>query len=215
MQLIGEETSASDGIPNLTDAPTWVVDPLDGTTNFVHRWVDLICLCFWCWTHANLAQQFFPKFFSERLLLAMLDVCIVGVMSQQVPFCVCIDWTCHQQSSCSWSGIQPHSWWGTQSHYLFFTFFFKELAYELPKSTSLKASVATHDLFGSLNVGREIELGFFFCCGWDLNSQLFTAVQGRGAFLNGKRINGQLLSEFHIRQLLDLHGLSRDFIHSS
>lgn len=37
VQLIGEETSASDGIPNLTDAPTWVVDPLDGTTNFVHR----------------------------------------------------------------------------------------------------------------------------------------------------------------------------------
>lgn len=40
-----------------------------------------------------------------------------------------------------------------------------------------------------------------------MNSQLFTAAQGRGAFLNGKRINGQLLSEFHTRQLLDLHGI--------
>lgn len=127
VQLIGEETSASDGIPNLTDAPTWVVDPLDGTTNFVHRWVDLICLWLWCWTHANFARQFFPKFFSERVLLAKLDVCIVGVMSQQVPFCVCVDWTCHQQSSCCWSGVQPHSWWGTQSYYLFFTFFLRSL----------------------------------------------------------------------------------------
>jgi fructose-1,6-bisphosphatase/inositol monophosphatase family enzyme len=36
-QLIGEETSAIDGTPELTDAPTWIVDPLDGTTNFVHR----------------------------------------------------------------------------------------------------------------------------------------------------------------------------------
>lgn len=36
MQLIGEETCAENGVPVLTDAPTWVVDPLDGTTNFVH-----------------------------------------------------------------------------------------------------------------------------------------------------------------------------------
>jgi len=42
-QLIGEETSASDGIPDLTDAPTWVIDPLDGTTNFVHRF-PFVCV---------------------------------------------------------------------------------------------------------------------------------------------------------------------------
>lgn len=37
-EFIGEETTATlvDGIPELNDAPTWVVDPLDGTTNFVH-----------------------------------------------------------------------------------------------------------------------------------------------------------------------------------
>lgn len=36
--FIGEESSAEavDGIPNLTDSPTWIVDPIDGTTNFVH-----------------------------------------------------------------------------------------------------------------------------------------------------------------------------------
>lgn len=36
-QLIGEESSAEAGsIASLTDAPTWIVDPVDGTTNFVH-----------------------------------------------------------------------------------------------------------------------------------------------------------------------------------
>ncbi|CAD7700946.1 unnamed protein product [Ostreobium quekettii] len=34
-QFIGEEASA-DAAAHLTDAPTWMVDPLDGTTNFVH-----------------------------------------------------------------------------------------------------------------------------------------------------------------------------------
>jgi inositol-phosphate phosphatase/L-galactose 1-phosphate phosphatase len=41
--LIGEETSAIDGTPELTDAPTWIVDPLDGTTNFVHRY-PFVCV---------------------------------------------------------------------------------------------------------------------------------------------------------------------------
>lgn len=36
-KFIGEEESAVNGAtPELTDAPTWMVDPLDGTTNFVH-----------------------------------------------------------------------------------------------------------------------------------------------------------------------------------
>lgn len=36
-QLIGEETAALNGtISPITDDPTWIVDPLDGTTNFVH-----------------------------------------------------------------------------------------------------------------------------------------------------------------------------------
>eukprot|EP00667_Euglena_gracilis_P016529 EG_transcript_17310 len=34
--IIGEETSG--GTYTLTDAPTWTIDPVDGTTNFVHRW---------------------------------------------------------------------------------------------------------------------------------------------------------------------------------
>jgi fructose-1,6-bisphosphatase/inositol monophosphatase family enzyme len=37
VQFIGEETSAVHGTDDLTDAPTWIIDPVDGTTNFVHR----------------------------------------------------------------------------------------------------------------------------------------------------------------------------------
>ncbi|KAG7019374.1 Inositol monophosphatase 1, partial [Cucurbita argyrosperma subsp. argyrosperma] len=35
-KFIGEETTAACGHTELTDEPTWIVDPLDGTTNFVH-----------------------------------------------------------------------------------------------------------------------------------------------------------------------------------
>eukprot|EP00054_Salpingoeca_dolichothecata_P037651 m.11601 g.11601 ORF g.11601 m.11601 type:complete len:283 (-) comp7763_c0_seq1:93-941(-) len=38
-QLIGEESSL-DGY-SLSDEPTWIVDPIDGTTNFVHRHPDM------------------------------------------------------------------------------------------------------------------------------------------------------------------------------
>lgn len=38
-KFIGEEqASAEGGQPPLTDDPTWMVDPLDGTTNFVHSY---------------------------------------------------------------------------------------------------------------------------------------------------------------------------------
>lgn len=36
-KFIGEETvSKTNNLPDLTDAPTWIIDPIDGTTNFVH-----------------------------------------------------------------------------------------------------------------------------------------------------------------------------------
>lgn len=35
--FIGEESASESGaIPPLTKAPTWIIDPIDGTTNFVH-----------------------------------------------------------------------------------------------------------------------------------------------------------------------------------
>mmetsp|Transcript_10240 Transcript_10240/g.62560 ORF Transcript_10240/g.62560 Transcript_10240/m.62560 type:complete len:320 (-) Transcript_10240:1624-2583(-) len=44
-QFIGEEESSLQGFVNqLTDAPTWICDPLDGTTNFVHRF-PFVCVC--------------------------------------------------------------------------------------------------------------------------------------------------------------------------
>lgn len=43
--FIGEEGSAAQGFTSeLTDAPTWLVDPVDGTTNFVHR-QPYVCVC--------------------------------------------------------------------------------------------------------------------------------------------------------------------------
>lgn len=36
-KFIGEESSAASGIYDaLTDAPTWIIDPIDGTMNFIH-----------------------------------------------------------------------------------------------------------------------------------------------------------------------------------
>jgi Inositol monophosphatase family len=43
--FIGEETSAEQGsVDTLTDTPTWIIDPLDGTTNFVHKF-PFVCIC--------------------------------------------------------------------------------------------------------------------------------------------------------------------------
>ncbi|KAF1373186.1 hypothetical protein PFLUV_G00257750 [Perca fluviatilis] len=35
--FIGEESVAAGAPSVLTDSPTWIIDPIDGTTNFVHR----------------------------------------------------------------------------------------------------------------------------------------------------------------------------------
>uniref|UniRef100_A0A2P2INQ4 Inositol-phosphate phosphatase n=1 Tax=Rhizophora mucronata TaxID=61149 RepID=A0A2P2INQ4_RHIMU len=42
-EFIGEETTAAYGASELTDKPTWIVDPLDGTTNFVHGF-PFVCI---------------------------------------------------------------------------------------------------------------------------------------------------------------------------
>ncbi|XP_056290081.1 inositol monophosphatase 1-like [Pseudoliparis swirei] len=36
--FIGEESVAAGAPSVLTDSPTWIIDPIDGTTNFVHRY---------------------------------------------------------------------------------------------------------------------------------------------------------------------------------
>ena len=42
-KIIGEESSGADCNYSLTDDPTWTIDPIDGTTNFVHR-IGLSCV---------------------------------------------------------------------------------------------------------------------------------------------------------------------------
>lgn len=36
-RFIGEESVAAGEKLELTDSPTWIIDPIDGTVNFVHR----------------------------------------------------------------------------------------------------------------------------------------------------------------------------------
>ena len=36
-RFIGEESAGNEGEGQLTDGPTWMIDPIDGTTNFIHR----------------------------------------------------------------------------------------------------------------------------------------------------------------------------------
>ncbi|RCN33876.1 inositol monophosphatase family protein [Ancylostoma caninum] len=43
-KFIGEESTASGASIEWTDAPTWIIDPIDGTTNFVHR-IPLVAIC--------------------------------------------------------------------------------------------------------------------------------------------------------------------------
>ncbi|XP_012536424.1 inositol-phosphate phosphatase [Monomorium pharaonis] len=35
-KIIAEETTSMEKMPELTDAPTWFLDPIDGTVNFIH-----------------------------------------------------------------------------------------------------------------------------------------------------------------------------------
>lgn len=39
-RFIGEESVVSGKKIELTDDPTWIIDPIDGTTNFVHRYMS-------------------------------------------------------------------------------------------------------------------------------------------------------------------------------
>ncbi|GAB1865337.1 Inositol-1-monophosphatase [Camponotus japonicus] len=41
-KFIAEESTGKD-LPELTDVPTWIIDPIDGTTNFVHKF-PLTCV---------------------------------------------------------------------------------------------------------------------------------------------------------------------------
>ncbi|CEF65667.1 Inositol monophosphatase family-containing protein [Strongyloides ratti] len=43
-KFIGEESNAAGVKVEWSDAPTWIIDPIDGTTNFVHR-IPMIAIC--------------------------------------------------------------------------------------------------------------------------------------------------------------------------
>eukprot|EP00126_Sphaerothecum_destruens_P004033 Sdes_comp17914_c0_seq2m7172 len=43
-KFIGEESAAAGNQQKLTDSPTWIIDPIDGTTNFIHGYPN-VCIC--------------------------------------------------------------------------------------------------------------------------------------------------------------------------
>ncbi|XP_018025227.1 inositol monophosphatase 1-like [Hyalella azteca] len=48
-KFIGEESTAAGAKCELTDSPTWIIDPVDGTMNFVHSFpYTCISLAVWC-----------------------------------------------------------------------------------------------------------------------------------------------------------------------
>lgn len=57
-RFIGEESAAAGLQYELMDAPTWIIDPIDGTTNFVHRCVFLCQTWFYkSWILSKLNEQ--------------------------------------------------------------------------------------------------------------------------------------------------------------
>lgn len=46
--FLGEESGGSAGEERLSDEPTWIIDPIDGTTNFVHTYTPVISLFSFC-----------------------------------------------------------------------------------------------------------------------------------------------------------------------
>lgn len=86
-QFIGEEASAAFGTADLTDDPTWIVDPLDGTTNFVHGYFvegffseRFVCSCSYLISHvAHFMTCRFP-FVCISIGLAIGKVPTVGVV---------------------------------------------------------------------------------------------------------------------------------------
>jgi hypothetical protein len=83
VQFIREETSATNGTPELTYAPTWIVDPLDGTTNFVHRYLPPLL-------QLILTSDYSHDLIITSLLLVLFSpVDFVDWSFMTDPFCAC------------------------------------------------------------------------------------------------------------------------------
>jgi len=64
--FLGEETSYAEGVDDFTpsDHPRWILDPLDGTTNFIHQ-LPIFCI--------SLALEV-----NQEIVLGIIDVPILG-----------------------------------------------------------------------------------------------------------------------------------------
>lgn len=79
--FIGEESVAAGEKTVFTEQPTWVIDPIDGTTNFVHRYalnfsmIPVVC---------SLGESLFKASFFEEAVYEMCGgvKCIVQIFSK-------------------------------------------------------------------------------------------------------------------------------------
>lgn len=69
-RFIGEESTAGGEKCVLTDSPTWIIDPIDGTTNFVHTFpFCAICVALYINKEAEIGIVYNPvldQFYSAR-----------------------------------------------------------------------------------------------------------------------------------------------------
>ncbi|KAF7463118.1 Hypothetical predicted protein [Marmota monax] len=81
--FIGEESVAAGEKSILTDNPTWIIDPIDGTTNFVHRFpfvavsigfvVNKKVCCFKCTIHKMPCYHILRK---SKCISLIVQICL-------------------------------------------------------------------------------------------------------------------------------------------
>jgi len=69
--FIGEEMTASGKKAVLTDDPTWIIDPVDGTTNFVHR-IPHTCISIGLWIKKSPAVGVVYNAIMDELFTAIM-----------------------------------------------------------------------------------------------------------------------------------------------
>ena len=167
-RFIGEESFSENGAQiKFTDEPTWMIDPIDGTSNFVHGWVQLYIMYICCsCTCMALSMCCCP----------ILSECTVAFEFHDVLRMVCCDlsvmWSAHAQVDhvLSWLFIP------SCEHEI-------KLMYALSLSLSFRFPFSAVSIAMALNKQPVVGVVYNFVL-----DQLFSARKGAGALVDGKPI---------------------------
>lgn len=70
----------------MTDEPTWIVDPLDGTTNFVHGYLSFLFFVDDCFLDSLINKFAFLKYFFNIIMPRFPFVCVsIGLTIGKIP----------------------------------------------------------------------------------------------------------------------------------